>query len=73
MPQSRKTQVSLIDTSYTIVFLAVFAVLFCAVRINLRGRVTSIAVVGWKSVCYFYRQCFRLAARLTYLCLCSDE
>jgi hypothetical protein len=32
MPQSRKTKVSLIDTPITIMFLAVFGILFCAVR-----------------------------------------
>jgi heme/copper-type cytochrome/quinol oxidase subunit 4 len=61
MPWSRKTQISLIDTPYTIVFLAMLAVRFCAVWISIRGTVTSIAVVGWKSVCCFYRQCFQLA------------
>ena len=46
MPQSRKTQVSLIDTPIIIVFLAVFAVRFCVAKINLRDRVTNIAEVG---------------------------
>jgi hypothetical protein len=32
MPQSRKTQISLIDTPYTIVFPAMFGVHFFAVR-----------------------------------------
>jgi hypothetical protein len=55
MPQSRKTQVSLIDTPYYHYVSRCVRRSFCAVQISIRGRVTSIAVVGWKSVCYFYR------------------
>jgi hypothetical protein len=64
MPQSRKTQVSLIDTSYYHCVSRCVRGFFCAVWISIRGRVTNIAVVGWKSDCCFYRQCFQLVSVL---------
>ncbi|MFT6806499.1 MAG: hypothetical protein ACJAWT_001906 [Glaciecola sp.] len=69
MPQTRKTQVSLIDTHYYHCVSRCVRRSFCAVW----GRGTSIAVVGWKSDCCFYRQCLRLAARLPHLCTCGHE
>jgi hypothetical protein len=61
MPQSRKTQVSLIDTPYYHCVSRCVRRSFCVAKINLRDRVTNIAEVGWKIDCCFYRQCFRLA------------
>jgi hypothetical protein len=60
MPQSRKTQVSLIDTPYYHCVSRCVRRSFFAVQISIRGRVTSTAEVGWKNVCCFYRQCFQL-------------
>ncbi len=46
MPQSRKTQVSLIDTPFLALCFPLCTAFFCVEKINLRDKVTNLAEVG---------------------------
>jgi hypothetical protein len=60
MPQPRKNQISLIDTPLYHCVSRCVRRSFYVVRINLRGRVMSIAEVGSRCDYYFYRRYFLL-------------